>query len=530
MSAGMNLLNAIGWSLLDSIWQMGLLWLTYYMLTVQNKRYSAAGRHNLILLFVFFGTEWFVYTFIRVLNEGSISVFRGFISIPAAADQWIPYLALIYLFLLSFRFLQFGVEFYGSRKSIPSLQRTVELQFLVERHARLMGITRRVTVYISDLIETAETRRFFKPLILLPVSLLTRLSPQHVEAILVHELLHIRRNDFLINICMSLFRNIFFFNPFARILYRELAIERELACDDGVVEKGYTPEIYAEALFNLEKLRNARPGFSMAADGNRPWLLMDRIQRLLGKDTVRKKPVNPMIFFLLAVAFALSGLHRQADLKSPKPIQNPGYFAGAGLRDDEITAKTKLAPFTMEVRPPVQQKPTEHNKESVEKFHPAEVVLHQKVKPTEPVNTYFAESKTAVDFSNQQTSGIVRDQVLAFPGTPYVPSNSLSYEALPEILAADSIVEIHFQNGINEVISLTRIKAIARLKELESEIEKNKLHLKEEESKNRNLILSDHREMKSILENVHHLLESREKQINLLLNTLQDTEEEIIHI
>lgn len=529
MSVGMNLLNAIGWSLLNSIWQMGVLWLTYYILTVRNKRYSAAGRHNLILLFVFFGTEWFVYTFFRVFSDGSISVFPAFISLPPSADRWIPYLALLYLFLLSFRFLQFGVQFYGSRKNIPSLQEMPELQFLVERHARLMGISRRVTVYVSDLIETAETRRIFKPLILLPVSLLTRLSPQHVEAILVHELLHIRRNDFFINICLSCFRNIFFFNPFARILCRELAIERELACDDGVIEKGYTPEIYAEALFKLEKLRNVGPGFSMAADGNRPWLLMDRIQRLLGKGTVRKKRVSPGIFFLLVIALVLSGLHRQAYQKPGVQMHEPGHNAGAGMRYEAVTETSKPAPVIIAVRPSIKHKGPVKSKASAD-FHPEETVLLQNVKSSEPVNTYFADSKSALDFSNQQTSGVVRDQVIAFRGTPYVPSNSLSYEALPDILAADSIVGIHFQNGIRDVVTMTRIRAIARLKELESEIDKNKVQLKEMEAKNRNLILSDHREMKSILEHVHHLLESREKQINQLLNTLQDTEEEIIHI
>src|SRR5204863_1511455 len=124
-----------------------------------------------------------------------------------------------------------------------------------DRYARLLGITRRVQVYLSDLAETAQTGGFLKPFILLPISLVTRLSPLQVETILVHELFHIRRNDYLINICMSCFRSIFYFNPFAHLFYRAMARERELACDDGVLEMGFAPGIYAEALFSLEKFR-----------------------------------------------------------------------------------------------------------------------------------------------------------------------------------------------------------------------------------------------------------------------------------
>ena len=158
-------------------------------------------------------------------------------------------------------------------------------------------------VLLSEKTETAETSGFLKPLILLPLSLLTRLSPAQVEAILVHELYHIRRNDYLINILATCFRSIFFFNPFAQLFYKALERERELACDDGVLELGYEPGIYAEALFSLEKYRQTNPGFSLAVDGKKPWLLMERIRRVLGKPALKEKGFSSKHLYGFAAAF-----------------------------------------------------------------------------------------------------------------------------------------------------------------------------------------------------------------------------------
>ena len=63
--------------------------------------------------------------------------------------------------------------------------------------------------------------------------------------------------------------------------------------------------VYAEALFSLEKYRQVNPDFSLAADGNKPWLLMERIRRVLGKPTQRKKQISPLLLLSLAAAFIL---------------------------------------------------------------------------------------------------------------------------------------------------------------------------------------------------------------------------------
>jgi Zn-dependent protease with chaperone function len=529
MPAFTSLLTALGWSLMDSIWQMAVLWTVYYMLTAGNKRFSAAFKHNLILLFVFFGTEWFGYSFIQFINERVNPLDPGFIPVSPSVNQWVPYLSALYLILLLTRFLQFGIHYYGFGKNESAKSLSPALQSISDRHARLMGITRRVSVYLSDMAETAETSRYFKPLILLPFSLLTRLSPQQVEAILIHELLHIRRNDYLINICMSCFRSIFFFNPFAHLFYRALATERELACDDGVIEKGYEPSLYAEALYNLEKFRHVQPGFSMAADGNRPWLLMERIRRLLGKPAPPKNRINPLLYFAGLSALVLFGLQQK---------NSPAETAISMAVHQVPVIPVRYEMTALEIKEPVIKtavKSTIHQK--VNKKIAVREILPLSDRGPMPAEesasldqAFFADNNIVRNFSNQPSAGLTQDPVPVFPGTPYIPSASLSYEALPEIMAADSLHDILIQNDIHDIIVQSRIKIAVSLNELENEIEKNRKQLKEIEIKNRNLILSDQKNLKPFLDKIHLQLKDKKKEIEHLRIRLRVSEEEIIHI
>ena len=418
MSAFLSLLTTLGWSLLDSIWQMAALWLAYSFLSSGNKRFSAAEKHNLALLFVLIGSSWFLFTLVELLNEPRDHFISGFIPVSVKTNRWIPYLSGIYLIIIAGRFVQSGFQYYGRNKNKDDLSGPPMMQSFADCQSRVMGISRKVCVYISELAETAETFGYLKPVILLPVSLVTRLSARQIEAILTHELLHIRRNDYLINICMTCFRGIFFFNPFARLFYTAVARERELACDDGVLEMCYEADVYADALFCLEKFRQVHPGFSLAADGNRPWLLMERIRRLLGKTTIEKKQLRPVMIVNGMMALSLFCLQQ----KSSPPV------ASAHINEPVVT----VVPARYELRA-VEIKKTDQ--EPVVKIHPP--VPDKKMKPvpdgkseviTDAVPSddqdaenqadqiYFADHNEVRDYSNQQSAALTVEPVPAIPG------------------------------------------------------------------------------------------------------------------
>ncbi len=531
MQAYLSFLTVLGWALLDSIWQMAILWVVYFLLTIDNNRISAAGKHNLTLVFVFISAEWFVYTLIHLSFESVIPFSQGFFPGSLQADRWIPYLSVVYIGVIMFRLLQFFNQSVKWRKKRPGKTLSPELQSFTDRFGKILGIPKRVQVFVSDFADTALTSGFFKPLILLPVSLLTRLSPKQVEAILMHELFHIRRNDYVINICMSFFRSIFFFNPFAHLFCNALARERELACDDGVLAMGFAAEQYAEALYCLEKFRQVQPDFSLAADGNKPWLLMERICRLLGRPVCRNNRFTPFIFCSLFAAFVMFGLQ-------PKKSKN-----------DEIARRinpVRMTVFQSEFESERVHLNQAGKDEIVNPLFHRKVVKKQKARfilsqtntdkvalleePLSTIQTYFADKKIRNDFSNQMETVISPAPIAVVPGTPYLPTVAFSYQDVPDIISQDSIRNLTFQNGLNDLITANRINAIATLTALESEIEKNQKQLKEIELRNKKFILLDQKRIKPLLEEMHHQISSKKKRIYNLKSRLENSEQEIIHI
>jgi len=527
MSAYLSFLTVLGWSLLDSIWQMAILWIGYSILTAGNNRISPAGKHNLVLLFVFIGSEWFVYTFIHLFNQPASGFATGFIPINTPADRWIPVGTCMYLLILAIRAIQYLYHQKKFRLRISAKELSPSYQMFADRYARLLGITRRVQVYLSELSETAETGGFFKPFILLPFSLVTRLSPQQVEAILVHELFHIRRNDYLVNIFIACFRSIFFFNPFARLFYTALTRERELACDDGVIEMGFEPGLYANALYSLEKFRQTETGFLLAVDGHRPWLLMERIRRLLGESPVYKKKISPLLSLILFISIILSGLRHKIN---PSLKAMPNTILPVAVKPDRYEMAEER--FSLIHPAPVSRSPLIKKKAIKQKPAMVQPVSDPvpEEEPTPADQAFFADNTTVREFSNQAAAGLTQDIVPEATNAPYVPSASFYYESIPVIIAEDSLRAVIIQNGLKDMIRSSRMKSIACLKALEIEVEKNKKLLNREEMKNGELIKQEQKNLKIQLDKIRKEMDVRKQKINHLRTRLQDSEEEIIHI
>jgi beta-lactamase regulating signal transducer with metallopeptidase domain len=146
-----------------------------------------------------------------------------------------------------------------------------------------LGITRQVSLRISQHIQGPLAIGIVRSLILLPASALMALSPEQLEAVLAHELAHVRRADYLWNLIQTMVETLFFFHPAVWWLGRRLREQRELCCDDVAVQSCADPLIYATALLCLEERRRQQLSLAMALDGHRPWSgLRVRIARILG--------------------------------------------------------------------------------------------------------------------------------------------------------------------------------------------------------------------------------------------------------
>jgi predicted metal-dependent hydrolase len=153
--------------------------------------------------------------------------------------------------------------------------------------AQRIGVTRGVRVLMSSVAEVPSVIGWIRPILLLPVSVAAGLTPQQLEAVIAHELAHIRRHDYFVNLMQTVVETLLFYHPAVWWISSKIRYERELCCDDAAVTALGDVAGYARALAKLEQLRIVRPSLAMGA-ANGP--LFHRIERLIGGDGRQSGP------------------------------------------------------------------------------------------------------------------------------------------------------------------------------------------------------------------------------------------------
>jgi beta-lactamase regulating signal transducer with metallopeptidase domain/protocatechuate 3,4-dioxygenase beta subunit len=216
---------------------------------------------------------------------------------------------------------------------------------MLDRLRKRLEIDRAVQLLESTRIEVPAVIGWLRPVILLPVSILSELPADQLELILAHELAHIRRHDFLLNLLQTAVETLLFYHPAVWWVSCRIRIEREACCDDLAVA-GYPPGggdrlLYARALTRLEELRHPPAGplaarVGVAADGAP---LLPRIRRVVGlpgsDQEGRRTWLGGSIAVLLLVG-ALVGYAATAGEPQSTPAGRPG--GGPAARSAEKAA------------------------------------------------------------------------------------------------------------------------------------------------------------------------------------------------
>ncbi len=220
-----------------------------------------------------------------------------------------------------------------------------EWQEILGRLSERMGLSRPVRLLISALVQVPTVVGWLRPVVLVPVGALGGLPAEQLEALLLHELAHIRRHDYLVNILQSVAEALLFYHPAVWWVSGHIRAERELCCDDMAVAVSGDPLTYARALAQLESYRPPPFSAAVAANGGS---LSNRIARLLGQSrppvrTGLGPGVLTVALLLLAAAyglFAQSATHptfqsvsiRQSAFNWSERFQHPfGLGADASL-------------------------------------------------------------------------------------------------------------------------------------------------------------------------------------------------------
>ena len=297
LSHQLGLTHAVALALLHSLWQITLLAALAALAMAIAERRSAGLRHAIGMGFLLAMLLVPAASFMAFLFEPASEVNAGLwpaMSAPtmAAAPGIVPgqlvqesgpFAGWLTLLWMAGALLMLLRHFGGWRlvgvlerqpfELLPSdwQQRVLALQ-------SALGITRTVLVRLGEDIASPFTARLLRPLIWLPLSLITRLPIEQVEALIAHELAHIRRLDWLWNGMQCLVESLLFFHPGVWWLGRRIRQEREHACDDLAVLACGNAIALAEALAGLERDRQSFPRLVLQAQGGS---LMKRITRLL---------------------------------------------------------------------------------------------------------------------------------------------------------------------------------------------------------------------------------------------------------
>lgn len=329
-----NFLQALGWAVLNSLWQMAFLWAIYQVISGIYRTARSSQKSYLATSFIVIGFSWFVYTFFSIFtsNTPGNSAVNADLLIAGGNEQlnsWLntmlPVASIVYLIL----FLLPLFYFIRNYRYVRVIRRQglakvdVEWRIFVRNVAARMGIKKPVHVWLSEIVTSPVTIGYIKPVILLPIAAMNQLSTQQLEAVLLHELAHIRRYDYVINLVIRFIQTVLYFNPFVKALVKAVEIEREKSCDEMVIQFQYDPHGYATALLMLEKINYLPKPLAVAASGKKGDLLY-RIECMLG---VQKKQV--ISFNKIAGLFAglLCFIAVNALLIASKPGRNANAVA-----------------------------------------------------------------------------------------------------------------------------------------------------------------------------------------------------------
>ncbi|HMK18367.1 MAG TPA: M56 family metallopeptidase [Chitinophagaceae bacterium] len=320
-----NFLQSLGWSLINSLWQMALLWVVYQFITASFHKIRPAHKTSLATLLIFSGFAWFVYTLITSLVSQTNSITSFYNTGLISNDNWkyfaskiLPYASLIYLIVLIAPVWQFirNYRFVQMIRNTGIKKIDVAWRMYVKRTSVAMGISRDVKIWLSELVTSPVTIGYLKPIILIPVAAINNLTPHQIEAVILHELSHIYRYDYFINLILSFIKTVLYFNPFVSLLVKSVEKEREHSCDEMVLQFQYKPGEYASALLRLEQSKHRQ--MVLAAAGKNQDLL-HRIESILG---MRNKGWNPArqlsIAFLTMLGITLLNFFVSVNKQEPK--------------------------------------------------------------------------------------------------------------------------------------------------------------------------------------------------------------------
>ncbi len=324
------LAEALGWTLLHSLWQGLLIAIILLLILRLSQSANPKMKYYVSVSALILMVVWMVGTFSRTYMQlpeqpkSAWSIFIPSIQQEIQPEQATPWWSTVqdklYAFIQSYAremtgVWLFGVFIFGARwigsvfytyrirhiQTVPALD---YWQQKVDKLSLKMHISKKVRLVSSARVDIPMVIGHVKPVILFPVGMISGLAPEQVEAIIAHELAHVKRYDFVVNLLLSTLEVLLFYHPVYWWISSKISEAREHCCDDIAVATCGNARLYAEALYQLEE-KLQQTTLAMALQGRKHQLL-NRIKRIcLGSSAASRGEIGKAglaLGLLLAIA------------------------------------------------------------------------------------------------------------------------------------------------------------------------------------------------------------------------------------
>jgi len=450
-----TILRALCWALLHSLWQGLILAVVAGLILVLTKKASSSLRYNLLCCGMILFLAVSGYTFYSQLHaidasettstathpgpgspvspeprisdtHGSSSVInaaqQGTHALRTAIDGLVQYfdthaamVVVIWFILFLTRFVKLlsGLVYAQRIRHYQTRLAPTEWQQRLEELLAKLKISRPILLLESALIQVPVVVGYLKPAVLVPIGMLAHLPADQVESILLHELAHIRRKDYLFNLVQHIIDTLFFFNPALIWISSLIRTERENCCDDIAIRETRSRRQLIEALVSFHEYRRRENEFAMGFAGTKENPVVLRVKRIVHKTNhslnIAQQVVLMAGLLLVCAAFVTINSAQKVDTTfKPKPTP-----AMQSLPKPDTTIKDAKQDPAPAAKKPAPVHPSTKQPTSVQSPKQEEVAKHQEPSAdTSRINYLGFQNLTLDKLIEMKEHGVTADFIL----------------------------------------------------------------------------------------------------------------------
>jgi len=339
-----DLAYALAWTLIHSVWQISLVAIILAFVHRAMSKSSAAHRYATALGFMAVCVIMSMISFASyymqesgpllasISSEATLiatgnTVSASAIGIVESLENYFPLILNIWLIGAGLFLLKMlGAFIYMKNLASSGIVEKGPLQSILKKLNKKFAINRLISIKESARIATPMVIGYLKPVILFPIGLVNNLSTSEIECIIAHELAHVKRHDFILNLFQMVTESLFYYHPGIWFISSCINSERENCCDDMAIACCGSNISYARTLVKLQELRQVdlpRAAFALSGRSNS---FKDRILRILNQGSISTQYRDKLVAIFIIFASFIFGAGSVSGKSDNVEIMNPEFY------------------------------------------------------------------------------------------------------------------------------------------------------------------------------------------------------------